>query len=145
MVAELGGAQLEDFHGRLNGGNDIACRAAWWTDFARRPFCAADETQPQAARLKRSRDARCEARTLAGFIEDVKTSAVKDKVERAIRHRGGEKVQCGEATAQIALPDFGSCLFDRKRRHIDSEYVEAAFGQPNCVRSRTRTDLKRPA
>src|SRR5689334_23387542 len=143
-MVEFGGAQLKDLHGRLNGGNDVARRAAWRTNVAGRPFRAADQAQPQAANLQRSRDARREAGTLAGFIEDVKTSTVKDKVEWAIGYRRGEKVQCGEATAQISLADFGSCLFDRKRRDIDSEYVEAALGHPNCIRSRSCTDLERP-
>src|SRR5947209_12497705 len=115
MIVEVGGAQLDDFQGRLNGGSDVVCRAAWRTDFAGWPFCATDETQPQASGSQRRRDAAGEAGTLVGFVENMKAAAVKDKLEWAIGHGRVEKVPCGEATAQIALPDFVPRFFDRKR------------------------------
>jgi hypothetical protein len=34
---------------------------------------------------------------------------------------------------------------DGEWRDIDSEYVETAFGQPNCIRTGARADLKHPA
>jgi hypothetical protein len=53
------------------------------------------------------------------------------------------KVQCSEAAAQGASLHFGVGSFDGERRNIHSDYVETAFGQPNCIRASTGADLKR--
>lgn len=65
---------------------------------------------------------------LLGFIEDMKTTAVEDEVERAIGQRRGEKVQCRKATGQPSLFHFAVRPLDRERRDIDSKDIETALG-----------------
>ena len=87
---------------------------------------------------------RGEASAFSGFVEDMKATAVEDEIKRAAGRRRSEKVQCREAAGQIATIHFGIGPFDCKRRNIDSEYIETAFSQPNCVRPGARADLERP-
>jgi hypothetical protein len=75
----------------------------------------------------------------------MKAPAVEDEGEEAVGRRRGEKIQCREAAAQIAAIHLVAGLFDRERGNIDSEHIEAALRQPNCVRPGARADLERPA
>ncbi len=87
---------------------------------------------------------RGKALSLSWFIEDVKATTVEHEPERTVRRSRREKVQCSEAAAQIAALHFGAGLFDGERRDINSEYIEAPFGQPNCICAGTRANLKCP-
>jgi hypothetical protein len=131
VAPELGGAQLDDLQWGLDCQDDLACRAARGTDLTRRTFSVADEAQPQSARFQCGSHALDEARALLGFIEDMKTTAVEDEVERAIGQRRGEKVQCRKATGQPSLFHFAVRPLDRERRDIDSKDIETALGNPN--------------
>jgi hypothetical protein len=87
----------------------------------------------------------CEPAPLVWFIEHMKATAVEDELERAAGRRRSEKVPCSEAAAQNASPHLGMSSFDGERRDIASEYVEATFRHPNCIRTGTRADFKRSA
>ena len=106
-------------------------------------FGAADQAQPHAGSRQCGSDLCREPLSLARFIEDMKATAVKHKVERTVGRRSSEYVPCSEAAAERASFKFGVGSFDGERRDIDPEYVETAFGQPNGVRTGSRADLKR--
>src|SRR4051812_26133859 len=88
------------------------------------------------------RDLRAEARALLGFVEHVETTAVEDEMERAVGRRRCEKIHCREAAAQFAALHFAAGPFDRERREIDAQHIEAMFRQPNCVGPGPRADFK---
>lgn len=87
----------------------------------------------------------CELLSLAWFIKHMEASAVKDELEWAAGRRRGENVPCSEAAAQCASIYLGMGSFDGEGRHIDSEYIETAFGHPNCIGTSACANLKRRA
>jgi len=97
VVAELDGAQLDDFKRRFDGERYFPGRPARRTHLPRRTFGRANHAKPDSSGRERRRNLCGKTAALFWFIEDVKASAVEDKTERTAFRSGGQKVQGGEA------------------------------------------------
>lgn len=114
MAAKVGGAQLHNFQCGLHSHDDLLRRAARRAEFACWTFGAADEAQPQPAGRQSGHDMRGETRALLGFVEYVKTTTVEAKIEWAVGHGGGKKVESCKAAAQVGTVHFGVGSFNRE-------------------------------
>lgn len=140
---ELGAAQFDNFELWFDGQNDLPSRAARRTNVPWRTFGRADEAQPDGTRRERRGDLRGKTSAFLRFVEDMKATAVKNKLERSSIRGGGQKVQRGETAIETVAFQLGVGSFDRERGDIDAKYVEAALRQPKGIRPRTRANLER--
>ena len=144
VSAELGAAEFQNFQSRLEGEGDLAGRATRWTHFPRRTFGRADQAQPQAARGQYRCNPCGKIRPLLRLIEDMEAAAVEDELEWTIRRSAGEEILGREAATQSATIQLRRGTFDRERRDIDAQDLEAPLRQPKSIRPCSRADLERP-